>query len=375
MVNFEGLEKIRLVVATGSNEWGATKIWPGSWPRGEMVSPAVPLHIHALLSGVLPPFSSFFVAMLSHYQIHALHLDPSSLVLLSAFALLCEAFVGVTPSVALPRHFFSLELVSVEQCSGCVSLKMTNTAVPGALDAELLLKAKGFRRQWVQVETTEDGALLQPPLTPATPNLGWRREDLNDPRLTPILIRIEILKWVGVTMAMVVRGFIRRRIAPLQRHSRPMWAYAGPRDPMRIQVLPLSSDLLHELLCRPTGGDPDELPQDGLPLYNFKSQEALLVGMPLFNEWGFLLGGDARLRGGLDTGGSGPRKLWSCCLFRYRGGSCIAARSLGSCSGTGRGWWRRPVDGGIHRACFQASTEVRRISSPGQPRWSEEEVA
>ncbi|KAE8804854.1 hypothetical protein D1007_19092 [Hordeum vulgare] len=97
MVNFEGLEKIRLVVAFGSNEWGATKIWPGSWPRGEMAIPAVPLHIHALLSGVLPPFSSFFIAVRSRYQIHALHLDPSSLVLLSAFAFLCEAFVGVTP--------------------------------------------------------------------------------------------------------------------------------------------------------------------------------------------------------------------------------------------------------------------------------------
>ncbi|KAE8776287.1 hypothetical protein D1007_51097 [Hordeum vulgare] len=162
VVNFEGLEKIRLVVVVGSNEWGTTQIWPGSWPQGEMAAPVVPLHIHAPLSAVMPPFSSFLTAVLSHYQIHALHLYPNSLVLLSAFAFLCEAFVGVTPSVALLCHFFSLELVSEEQCSGCASLKTADASIPGALDAKLLPKAEGFRRQWVQVKDAKVGVLFQP---------------------------------------------------------------------------------------------------------------------------------------------------------------------------------------------------------------------
>ncbi|KAE8799072.1 hypothetical protein D1007_25618 [Hordeum vulgare] len=96
-----------------------------------MASPAVPLHIHALLCGVQPPFSNFLNAVLSHYQIHALHLDRSSLVLLSAFAFLCEALVGVTPFLALLGHFFSLELVSKEKCSGCASLKIADASVRG----------------------------------------------------------------------------------------------------------------------------------------------------------------------------------------------------------------------------------------------------
>ncbi|KAE8807966.1 hypothetical protein D1007_15646 [Hordeum vulgare] len=154
VVNFKGLEKIRLVVAAGSNEWGATKIWPGSWPRGEVATPAIPLHIHALLSRILPPFSSFLKEVLSHYQIRTLHLDPSSLVLLSVVAFLCEVFVGITPSMALLRHFFSLELVLEEQCSGFASVKTTNASVPGALDAELLLKAEGFR--WVSEERLKE---------------------------------------------------------------------------------------------------------------------------------------------------------------------------------------------------------------------------
>ncbi|KAE8812027.1 hypothetical protein D1007_11046 [Hordeum vulgare] len=111
-----------------------------------MATHSVPLHIHALLSGVLPPFSSLLIAVLSHYQIHAVHLDPSSLVLISAFAFLCEAFVGVTTTVALLRPFFSLELVSEEQCSGCASLRTADASTPGALGTELLPEAEGFRQ-------------------------------------------------------------------------------------------------------------------------------------------------------------------------------------------------------------------------------------
>ncbi|KAE8815948.1 hypothetical protein D1007_06484 [Hordeum vulgare] len=190
-----------------------------------MATPAVPLHIHALLSGVLPPFLSFLIAVLFHYHIHALHLDPSSLVILSAFAFLCEDFVGVTPSVALLRHFFSLELVSEEECSGCASLKTADAFVPGALVAKLLPKQRG-----------SDGSGCRSKL----------------PR---------------------------------------------PRDPMRIQVLLLSPEVLHELLRWLCGGDPDELPRDGLPLYNFKAPEALVTEMPLFDEWGFLPGGGASTLG------------------------------------------------------------------------------
>ncbi|KAE8807869.1 hypothetical protein D1007_15813 [Hordeum vulgare] len=145
VVNLEGLEKVRLVVAANSNECGATQIRLGSWPRGERVSPAVLLHLHALLLGVLPPFSSFVDGVLSHYQIHALHLDTCSFILLSAFAFLCEAFVVITPSMELLRHFFNLELASEMMCSGFASLKIDDASVLGIPCVELLPEVEGFR--------------------------------------------------------------------------------------------------------------------------------------------------------------------------------------------------------------------------------------
>ena len=74
-----------------------------------------------MLRGWFPPFSDFFYAILSHYKLHALHLHPNSILLLSIFAFYCEAFVGVRPSVVLLRHFFSLRTHCSNQRSGCVS--------------------------------------------------------------------------------------------------------------------------------------------------------------------------------------------------------------------------------------------------------------
>ena len=70
------------------------------------------IFIDALWAGLIPPFSAFFNAVLEHYQIHMLHLDPQSVTLLAIFAFLCEAMVGIAPFVALLRHFFSLHLTS-----------------------------------------------------------------------------------------------------------------------------------------------------------------------------------------------------------------------------------------------------------------------
>ncbi|KAE8776992.1 hypothetical protein D1007_50273 [Hordeum vulgare] len=236
-----------------------------------------------LLSVVLPPFSGFLDAVLSHY-----HLDPCSLILLSSFAFLCEAFVGVTPSVALLYHFFSLGLASKMQCSRCVSLKVDDASAPEIPGVELLPEAEGFRRQWVLVEAAGAGALFQPPLSPATPKQGWEREELGDPRLAPVLTRLGQLRRAGVSMVMVVREFICQRIAPLQRHSRPMWAYARPSDSMGTQAAPFSYDVPHELLRRLTSRSPDELPRDGQPLYRLKALKDLTAKISLFYEWGLL---------------------------------------------------------------------------------------
>ena len=110
MINNKAMAKVRPMLASSFNEWGETVAWPASRTRTTQAATKVPIFIDALWAGLIPPFSAFFNAVLAHYQIHMLHLAPRSVTLLAVFAFLCEAMVGITPSVALFHHFFSLHL-------------------------------------------------------------------------------------------------------------------------------------------------------------------------------------------------------------------------------------------------------------------------
>ena len=106
----------------------------------------------SLWAGLVPPFCDFFNAVLSHYQIHMMHLGPESITLLSVFAFVCEAMMGILPSVALLRHFFSLHLVDPTQCSGCVSLIAAPETAASGIDFSLPPPAPGFRERWLYVD-------------------------------------------------------------------------------------------------------------------------------------------------------------------------------------------------------------------------------
>ena len=111
VLNDEAMGKVRPMLASSFNEWGETAAWPASRARIDRAATEVPIFIDALGASLVPPFSAFFDGVLEHYQIHMLHLDPQSVTLLAIFAFVCEAMVGIAPSVALFRHFFSLHLV------------------------------------------------------------------------------------------------------------------------------------------------------------------------------------------------------------------------------------------------------------------------
>ena len=87
-----------------------------------------------------------------------LHLDPQSVTLLDVFAFMCEAMVGIAPSVALFRHFFSLHLTNLRQSSGCVSFQAVAATAGTRNDFELPPSTSEFHTRWVFV----DAGVLSP---------------------------------------------------------------------------------------------------------------------------------------------------------------------------------------------------------------------
>ena len=145
VLNDEAMDKVRPMLASSFNEWGETVAWPASRTRTAQTATEVPIFIDALWAGLIPPFSAFFNAVLEHYQIHMLHLDPQSVTLLAVFAFLCEAMVGIAPSVALLRHFFSLHLTGPRQSSGCVSFQAVAVTAGTGIHFQLPSSTSEFR--------------------------------------------------------------------------------------------------------------------------------------------------------------------------------------------------------------------------------------
>ncbi|VAI59304.1 hypothetical protein VPH35_111509 [Triticum aestivum] len=108
----------RMVAEQGID--GAKVFKAGSAPTEAQGSTFYPLFVSAIASSLVPPFSEFFFSVLRHYDLQTLHLHPNSVLLLAIFAYYCEARVGVQPSVALLRHYFSLRL-SRGPLSACTS--------------------------------------------------------------------------------------------------------------------------------------------------------------------------------------------------------------------------------------------------------------
>ena len=89
ILNPEALNKVSSALATIFNECGRTSIWPASHASLVRIAMEVRFFIDALWAGLVPPFSAFFNAVLSHYQIHMMHLGPESITLLAVFAFVC----------------------------------------------------------------------------------------------------------------------------------------------------------------------------------------------------------------------------------------------------------------------------------------------
>ena len=119
----EAISKVRGLVGNAFSEWGGTEIRADSDMVQRRSRPLQPVFMHALIAGLVPPFSSFLLQILRHYQIHLLHLRPASVAILATFAFFCEGFLGVRPSVAVFCHFYSLR-TTAPGVTGCVSFRL-----------------------------------------------------------------------------------------------------------------------------------------------------------------------------------------------------------------------------------------------------------
>ena len=79
------------MMAEGGDEKRKTALQVGSTEPEASGNTFYPFFMSSVVARLVPPFSDFFYSVLSHYKLHALHLHPNSVLLLSIFAFYCEA--------------------------------------------------------------------------------------------------------------------------------------------------------------------------------------------------------------------------------------------------------------------------------------------
>nr|ABF93932.1 retrotransposon protein, putative, unclassified [Oryza sativa Japonica Group] len=184
------------------------------------------------MTGLVPPFSIFFMDILEFYDLQMAHLTPNAIMTLAIFAHLCEMFIGVRPSLRLFRWFFTVQPVSPPTVvSGCYFQprgQVLNRYIPCVLRK----KWDDWKSDWFYTPLADE-ARLQLPSQPPAQASSWRAAvDLGD-GYDAVLDRLAGLRSQGLTGAMVFGDYLRRQIAPLQRRARGAWEYTGPEDYMR----------------------------------------------------------------------------------------------------------------------------------------------
>src|SRR3954469_7806905 len=213
----------RMAAAQGIN--GARVFKAGSATPEGRGSTFYPFFVSSIAAGLVPPFSEFFFSVLRHYDLQALHLHPNSILLLAIFAYYYEAHVGVQPSVALLRHYFSLR-VTRGSPSACASF----VAYGGAIAISNPRKGiEGFRSKWVLVDAGRIHPRLILPAEQPVSSSDWCRAELTDPHAKPVLEKMDAdlkpasMAATKLTGASLLKEFLEHQLAPLRQDSPPMW--------------------------------------------------------------------------------------------------------------------------------------------------------
>ena len=158
---------------------------------------------------------------------------------LSCFVTLCEAYLGVWPSMELFGMFFFLRsqvTAGQQRDCGSVSISAKGTSLPKIHMPDSIKK---WQNMYFYVRNlTEVDRIGLPAFSNSRPaDKSWSRKPAADVSLQGTLFaRLEKLVEGGLTSRDLTLAWVSRRMFPLQERAHKMCFYSGIRDPTRVSV-------------------------------------------------------------------------------------------------------------------------------------------
>ena len=167
-------------------------------------------------------------------------LAPNSFLHISAFIIVCEAFLRVRPHFGLWLKIFNVKpkIVDGQQadCSGAMISKLPRVEWP---DGTFIETVKIWQKEWFYItepRSADWGAIPAFWSGPPTRLVSWTKKGLDwgsNKEVAELQKRIAKMIEKGVELVIVIQIMLGRRILPFQDRASPMWAYK-PEDPATV---------------------------------------------------------------------------------------------------------------------------------------------
>ncbi|KAK1650658.1 hypothetical protein QYE76_068463 [Lolium multiflorum] len=211
-------------------------------PMGYRVS-----FVDHLIRGLSAPIHPFLRGLLFVYGLQLHHLTPNSILHISIFITLCEAFLGVQPNWALwKRIFFARRNGSSNVAYNIGGVVISVRSSVNYFDVKLPDSVQGWRKKWLYIREENHGCAEDniPPFDGAEKILrrrSWDAEATEEERTSTeaLMTRIhELQNTRGKELSgiQITAYFLRTRVQPLQARKNPLWNYAGDEDTDRLST-------------------------------------------------------------------------------------------------------------------------------------------
>jgi hypothetical protein len=192
-----------------------------------------------LLRGLGLPISPFFRGILDFYHINLTHLNPNSILQISIFVHLCEAYLGVLPHFGLWKYLYHCRpgmAGGQHQLVGGASLEMRRGRKTEYLEIPLKDSIKGWRLEWFIMDNYGNSLPTRSGRQADVRTSSWTESptDQEVAEAGVLLTEVGLLKERGLTAEAVVTDFVFKNIQPLKDRAYPAYLYRGLADSTRV---------------------------------------------------------------------------------------------------------------------------------------------
>jgi hypothetical protein len=197
------------------------------------------IYIPFLIRGLALTISPFFIGLLDFYHLNLTHLNPNSILQVSVFVHLCEAYLGILPHFGLWKYLYHCRpgmAGGQHQLVGGTSLEMCRGRKTEYLDIPLKDSIKGWCLEWFIVENRGKSLPHRSGRQPDVRAPSWTESptDLEIAEARVLLAEVGLLKDKDLTVEVVVTDFVFKNIQPLKDRAYPAYLYRGITDSTRV---------------------------------------------------------------------------------------------------------------------------------------------